>query len=150
MVMAGQQLERKQDVLKGKVRESKKRIAEIDRAVKKLFEEKVAGNVPEGIFKNLLLDYEAEQNTLRVVIADNETQMEKAAAVESDVTSWVRLIKACLDLENLDRATALELIDCIEVSEKIAEDGTKEQEIGIRYKFVGNVAEIPEITAIGA
>ncbi|MCL1821137.1 MAG: DUF4368 domain-containing protein [Oscillospiraceae bacterium] len=44
----------------------------------------------------------------------------------------------------------MELIDCIEVSERIAEDGKKRQEISVKYNFIGNVAETSEITSIGA
>lgn len=148
--MAEHQLERTQDVQEIKIRDSKRQISEIDRAVKKLFEEKVAGNVPEGIFKNLLLGYEAEQNALRETIAENEEQMQKSAAVETDVMTWVLRVKACFSLERLDRATALELIDYVEVSERIAADGTKKQDISIKYKFVGNIDEIPEKVLRGA
>lgn len=126
-----QERNRDQGVQKSKIRELKKRVATVDHAIKHLFEEKLVGNVPDGIFKKLMGDYEAEQIQLSDEIAVLEKKLEKAASNESDVGKWVDLIKGFIHLNELDRAAAVMLINCIEVSEQFDEDGQRQQNITI-------------------
>ena len=46
-------------------------------------------------------------------------------------------MKDCLSLESLDRETAYRLIDNISVSERVEENGKKNQNVVIQYNFVG-------------
>ena len=60
------------------LRDADKRIAFIENAAKKLFEEKIAGNMPDSLFKKLLADYEVEMAMLN----------EKAATLRQKMKSF--------------------------------------------------------------
>ena len=132
---------REQSICQSKIGELKKRVATVDHAIKQLFEEKLAGNVPDSIFKKLMGDYETEQIKLAGEIGEAERKLEAAVLDESDAAKWIALIKGCIHIDELDRATAVNLIDCIEVSEPFGANGQRQQNIAIRYNFVGKISE---------
>ena len=66
--------------------------------------EKIAGNVPDSIFKKLMNDYEAEQVKLADEITEIEKKLEIAASDESDVAKWITLIKRFIQSDELDTA----------------------------------------------
>jgi hypothetical protein len=141
MDSSAQDRNREQNVYQSKIRELKKRVATVDHAIKQVFEEKLAGNVPDSIFKKLMNDYEAEQIKLADEITEIEKKLEIAVSDESDVAKWINLIKGCIRIDELDRPTAIALINCIEVSEQFNTDGQRQQDITIKYNFVGKIPE---------
>ena len=87
--------------------------------------------------------YENEQNQLTSEVAKLESRLVSAASNESDVSKWIDLIKGFIHLDDLDRAAAVMLINCIEVSEQFDENEQRQQNITIKYNFVGNMPENP-------
>ena len=150
MTSTAQDRNREQSIHQSKIRELKKRVVTVDHAIKQLFEEKLAGNVPDSIFKKLMSDYEAEQIKLADEIDELERKLETAASDESDIEKWIDLIKECIHLDELDRAVAIALINCIEVSEQFDTDGQRQQNITIKYNFVGKIPETQEKMGISA
>ncbi len=122
---------------RSKMNDIKKRIAKIDSSVKSLFEEKCAGNVPESLFKNLLADYERERSGLESKLLELSNLIVSLENATNDVGEWVSKIKQYISLDELDRETVVELIDSITVSETYTQDGVEQQNITIKYKFVG-------------
>lgn len=56
--------------MRRKLNRDRKRNAELDSIIKKLYESFAVGRITEGRFDSLLADYEAEQQELRTAIAD--------------------------------------------------------------------------------
>ena len=134
---SGRERERERSAKKQAITKLQKRIDAIDRMVKQLFEEKVAGNIPLSTFQKLLSDYDQERNDLEAQVRIMNNDIQGANDTERDILVWMGLIKNSLSLESLDRETAYRLIDNISVSEKIEVDGKKSQKITIQYNFVG-------------
>ncbi len=118
-----------------KFRDTERRITSISAAVKKLFEEKLAGNVPESLFKTLLSDYEREQTALELKLPELHRAIASMETEQRDVSEWVDKIRRYIDRDGLDRETVVALIECITVSEVYEQDGAAKQDITIRYRF---------------
>ena len=96
---------------------NKHRLAELDRLMQSVYEDKVLGKIPEHICVNLLQKYESEQKTLS---AENENLEEKLSAVRQsmdDVEEFIRRLKNYVDVQALTREMCLELIEYITVDE---------------------------------
>ena len=119
------------------LRDATNRISFIEDASKRLFEEKITGNVPDSLFKKMLADYERELSELEDKSADIRQRIKEEASGESDVKKWMGLIKDCVCIGRLDRATAFQLIDHVDVHEQADENGHKSQSIQVNYNFVG-------------
>ena len=113
------------------------RIAFIENASKKLFEEKITGNVPDGLFKKMLADYENELFLLEDKAAEIKKQLREVESSEPNIKKWLETLKECAIIDRLDRATAYQLIDSITVHEQCDECGIRTQTIQIMYNFVG-------------
>ncbi len=117
----------------------KERLKEIDALYPKLFEEKQSGNITAAVFKKLMSDYENEQEELQ---AKTEALSKELFTLEKnlrEIPKWTDAMKKYTAIQTLTRNIVLELIDSIKVSEQYIKDGSKQQDIVINYKFVGNM-----------
>ena len=121
------------------VKAIRKRLAELEKLVQNVYEDKVKGAIPEAVCIELMNKYQTERAEKSEQLQQMERQMEENQTVRNDVQEWVRLIRQYRNLETLDRETLLRLVDKIEVGERRIVDGMKEQEIRIYYKFVGYI-----------
>lgn len=134
---SGQEWENEKVAQEKTLRDATNRISFIQDASKRLFEEKITGNVPDILFKNMLSDYEKEINALEEKSENIRRQLQDQESSEVNVQKWMELIKDCVSIDRLDRATAFQLIDNVAVHEQTDERGHKSQSIQVKYNFVG-------------
>lgn len=115
------------------------RIIEIGVLIKKLFEEKVSGNLPEDVYLKMLTQYKEEKEQLTKEIETLKADLEKTQNVIADITAWAKSIADAIEIKELDRDTLLTLIDYIEVMESVRVDNQRQYRIAIHYRFVGNL-----------
>lgn len=114
---SGQEQQEEKTAQEKILRDATNRIAFVQEASKRLFEEKVKGNVPDSLFKKMFADYERELSGLEDKTADMQRQIQMRASGEADVHQWIGLVKSCVSIDRLDHATAYQLIDHIAVHE---------------------------------
>lgn len=122
------------------LRDATSRITFIEDASKRLFEEKIMGSVPDSLFRKMFSDYERELSELEAKVAELRQYTQKEESSESNVKIWMELIKECVSIDRLDRATAFQLIDNVAVHERTDGRGRKSQSIQVKYNFVGCVS----------
>jgi len=116
-----------------------KRLVEIEKLLEAAFEKSVLGNKNQGvdIFNTYLTKYEEEKSTLEYQANQLMAEIEQQSQTEQGVDAFVSLLKKHANITELDRATAVELIDRITISEIT----TNPRSIVIYYNFVGSVDE---------
>ena len=134
---SGQELESKKAALEKSLRDATNRITFIHEASRKLFEEKICGNVPDSLFKKMLSDYEHELALLEEKVTETRRTIQSESNEEADIMQWMSLIKECVSIDKLDRGTVFQLIDHVAVHEQTDENGHAAQTVRIKYKFVG-------------
>lgn len=117
----------------------KKRLAELERLIQSVYEDKVLGKIPEEVCVRLMTSYQSEQTEKSARLKSLEGKLAEYRKVQEDVREWAALIRQYRDADTLDRDMLLKLVDRIEVSEARTVDGEKEREIRIYYKFVGDI-----------
>ena len=122
-------------------REIETRLAVIATNIKNIYEDKCTGKLPEDIFQSLLLDYTVEQKELSTKLEQNRRALDQQQCTERDISDWLDLIAGYMELKTLDRITVMELIESIEIGESKRGNGRREQEISIRYSFIGNLLD---------
>lgn len=116
---------------------SEKRIAELDKLMQTVYEDKVHSKIPEDVCVNLLEKYQAEQSVLSERVAGLKQLLDRQCQDENDINEFIRRIKKYAEIEELDRAMALELIDRVYIGARDAEV----REINIHYKLLGSFAQ---------
>ena len=116
-----------------------KRLAELSRLTQAIYEDKVMGHIPEAVCVQLMNQYEAERADKLEQRAHLSGELEAYQQETDDVQQWMKLIRECAKLEELDRPTLLRLIKRIDIGERKVEDGREVRDIRIHYNFVGYI-----------
>lgn len=122
------------------LKRAKKRLAETDTLLTKLYEDRVGGVISERNFSMLSQKYQQEQETLDAKIETLTAQLDKAQEEAESVERWVELVRQYSDMSELTAELLNALIEKIVVHEATKnEDGIREQKVEIYYRFVGKI-----------
>jgi len=122
------------------LRDATSRMSFIEDASKKLFEEKVIGNVPDSLFKKMFADYEREMTELNDRASELRRHIQDSRNNRADIQRWLSILKECATIDKLDRATAYQLIDHVTVHEQCDECGIRTHNVQVKYNFVGCIS----------
>ena len=141
-----QQAEAAKDA-KRKLSKDKKRIAELDTIIKKLYESFAVGRITDERFDRLLADYEAEQKALQTAVAEAEEKLSAFAEDTARVEQFLELAKKYTDFSELTTPMINEFIEKIIVHAPERIDGDRVQEVEIHLRFIGQFElPAPELT----
>ena len=88
----------------------------------------------------LTIKYQKEQDELQELISVLTAKLKEQKEETNDKEKWIELIKSFTDPQELTADLLNALIEKIVVHEATtAEDGMKEQEVEIYYRFVGKI-----------
>jgi len=112
-----------------------KRLGEIEKLLQAAFEKSVLGSESSDMFTKYARKYETEKQELVQKAQELSVSIERQSQTENDVSTFIALMKKYSDITELDRATAVELIDHITISASVV----KPREIVIFYNLMGKV-----------
>ena len=115
---------------KRKLSKDKKRIAELDTIIKKLYESFAVGRITDERFDSLLADYEAEQKTLQASVAEAEEKLSAFAEDTARVEQFLELARKYTDFSELTTPMINEFIEKIT---QLVEDNLSSEKIDITY-----------------
>ncbi|MEG1684002.1 MAG: DUF4368 domain-containing protein, partial [Oscillospiraceae bacterium] len=117
------------------------RLGDLEMLMQNLYEDKVRGIIPDGVFQTLMQKYEKERADKADMLPLLREKMQHGRQHTEDAAAWARIVRQYTTLETLDSAILCELVDRIEVGEAEKVDGKRICSIKVRYRFVGNVDE---------
>lgn len=117
---------------------NEKRIAELDRLFKRLYEDNVWGRISDMRFDQMSKDYEAEQEQLRKQSAELALFITENEQKSNDVETFMEIVHKYEVITELTPEVMNELIDRIEVHAPDKSSGHRKQTIDIYFRF--NVA----------
>ena len=115
-----------------KLKESEKRIAELDRLFTRLYEDNVSGKISD---ERLSAGYEDEQKKLRATVAELTDFIETAEQKSADVTAFISVVQKYERITELTPEIMHELIEKIVVHAPDKSSGHRTQQIDIYYRF---------------
>ena len=122
------------------IKKSEKRLKELDLLFERLYEDRLQGKINERNFNMLTIKYQKEQDELQELISVLTAKLKEQKEETNDKAKWIELIKSFTDPQELTADLLNALIEKIVVHEATtAEDGMKEQEVEIYYRFVGKI-----------
>lgn len=121
-----------------KLKESEKRIAELDKLFTRLYEDNVSGKISDERFALMSAGYEDEQKKLRASVAELIAYIETAEQKSADVTAFIQAVQKYEHITELTPEIMHELIEKIVVHAPDKSSGHRTQQIEIHYRF--NVA----------
>ncbi len=128
--------------LRKKITKAKKRSAELDVLIKKLYESYAMGKLPEKRFDALSVEYEAEQTEIEQIIAADQSDLDAYDADTDRAEMFLALAQKYTDFTELTTPMINEFVDKILVHAPQKIDGVRTQEVEIYLKYIGKF-EIP-------
>ena len=116
---------------------AKKRIAEIDKLIQRIYEDNVKGKLSDERFETLSNTYETEQKELKEKLPEMESYLEAETDKTVNLQKFVQKVKRITEPIELTGELVHEFIDKIVVSAAHYLDGKRYQIIDIYYNGVG-------------
>ncbi len=121
---------------------AKKRIAEIDGLIQKLYEDNAIGKISDERYATLSMSYEEEQRDLKAALPDMETYLETETDKTESLQRFIDKVKRITEIKELTAELVHEFIDKIVVHAPRYLDGKRVQLIDIYYNGVGILREL--------
>lgn len=125
--------------VKSELKKITKRIAQLDKILNKLYEDRALEKITEERYLSMNGSYENEYNDLKERQNVLTQQISKIETTECNAETFTNLIEKYLNITELNARILNELIEKIVVHEKEIINGEKYQMVEIYYKFVGVV-----------
>ena len=115
------------------------RLAELEKLMQSLYEDKYKGTIPQPVFQTLMRKYEAERAEKSAVLPELETKVRDHLENREDAGKWAEHIRKYTEITELDESLLFELVDRIEVGDTVVIDGQRTCDIKVYYRYVGNI-----------
>ncbi len=121
------------------VGQAKKRIAELDRIFKRIYEDDISGTISHERFLKLSAEYEAEQKELTEKLTVQQQEVDTYEQDKNDFDSFAAIIRKYVGITELTPAIVNEFIKKIVVHAPEKIDGKRFQKVDIVFNFVGEI-----------
>lgn len=116
----------------------KKRIAELDNYIKRLYEGNASGKISDRQFEKLMAQYDSEQQELEERVKEIEASIHEIQQESENGQQFVRLVQKYRDLTEIDQTALNEFIDKVVVHEATGgRTADRSQQIDIYFNFIG-------------
>lgn len=116
----------------------KKRIAELDNYIKRLYEGNASGKIPDRQFEKLMAQYDSEQQELEERVKEIEVSIHEIQQESENGQQFVRLVQKYRDLTEINQTVLNEFIDKVVVHEATGgRTADRSQQIDIYFNFIG-------------
>ena len=121
---------------------AKKRIAEIDTLIQKIYEDNASGKLSDERYATLSLSYEEEQKTLKAAVPEMQAYLEAETDKTESLQRLIQKVKQVTELKALTPELIHEFVDKIVVYAPRYLDGKRVQLLDIYYSGVGILHEL--------
>ena len=124
------------------IEKDEKRMDELDRLFRKIYEDNVSGKLNDERFCKLSDGYEAEQGQLKREIEALTAEVSQADMEVTNVAKLIAVTKKYTRIDELTPEILNAFVDKIVIHEREKKDGKRTQQIDIYYSYVG-IVDIP-------
>ena len=128
-----------------RLEKSKKRLADIDKLITRIYEDMVLGSLSQERYQKMLEGYEAEQAALNNEVIGLEDWVATREEMEDNVDQFLALLEKYVDIPELTPTIVNEFIKQIIVYAPDKSSGKRTQKVKIVFNFLEEV-EVPEIS----
>ena len=124
---------------KRKISQAEKRIGELDRIFKRIYEDDISGAISHERFLKLSADYEAEQKELTEQVKTWREAVETFEQDQADFASFAAIVRKYVGIRELTPTIVNEFVKKIIVHAPDKSSGHRRQKIELVWNFIGEV-----------
>ena len=134
-----QEAEKEAKKHKREIAQAEKRIAELDRIFKRIYEDDISGAISHERFLKLSADYEAEQKELTEHVKAWRDAVEASEQDQVDFASFAAIVRKYVGIRELTPTIVNEFVKKIIVHAPDKSSGHRRQKIELVWNFIGEV-----------
>ena len=120
------------------IREKEKHIARLEHLLKKLYEDYALGHIPEERFDRLSAQYEQEEATLKVELADDQVRLNEVQTASAQTDKYLALARKYRDCAEVTDDMILAFVEKIVVYRTIRPaKGQRTRQIEVHLNYIG-------------
>ena len=117
--------------------QAERRIEELDRLFKRIYEDNISGKLSDSRFQMLSDDYEQEQEELREKLLRLNEEINQQEEQAENIDRFIGKVRKYLDLNELTPTILNDMVKAVYVHAPDKSKGYREQQIDISYDLVG-------------
>ena len=117
--------------------QAERRIEELDRLFKRIYEDNVGGKLSDSRFQILSDDYEQEQEELWEKLLRLNEEINEQEEQTKNIDRFISKVQKYLDLDELTPAVLNDMVKAVYVHAADKSKGHREQQIDISYDLMG-------------
>lgn len=126
---------------KKELEQARKRIVELDRIFKRIYEDDISGTISHERFLKLSAEYEAEQRELTEFVKAEQTAVDTYEQDRTDFDSFAAIIRKYVGIRELTPTIVNEFVKKIIVHAPDKSSGHRRQKIEIVWNFIGELEQ---------
>ena len=126
---------------KKELEQARKRIAELDRIFKRIYEDDINGTISHERFLKLSAEYEAEQKELTEFVKVEQAAVDTYEQDRTDFDSFAAIIRKYVGIRELTPTIVNEFVKKIIVYAPDKSSGHRRQKIEIVWNFIGELEQ---------
>ena len=126
---------------KKELEQARKRIAELDRIFKRIYEDDINGTISHERFLKLSAEYEAEQKELTEFVKTEQAAVDTYEQDRTDFDSFAAVIRKYVGIRELTPTIVNEFVKKIIVHAPDKSSGHRRQKIEIVWNFIGELEQ---------
>lgn len=126
---------------KKELEQARKRIAELDRIFKRIYEDDINGTISHERFLKLSSEYEAEQKELTAFVKTEQAAVDTYEQDRTDFDSFAAIIRKYVGIRELTPTIVNEFVKKIIVHAPDKSTGHRRQRIEIVWNFIGELEQ---------
>lgn len=126
---------------KKELEQARKRITELDRIFKRIYEDDINGTISHERFLKLSAEYEAEQKELTEFVQKEQAAVDTYEQDKSDFDSFAAIIRKYVGIQELTPTIVNEFVKKIIVHAPDKSSGHRRQKIQIVWNFIGELEQ---------
>ena len=134
-----QEAEKEAKKRKREIAQAEKRIGELDRIFKRIYEDDISGAISHERFLKLSADYEAEQRELTEQVKTWREAVETLEQDQADFASFAAIVRKYVGIRELTPTIVNEFVKKIIVHAPDKSSGHRRQKIELVWNFIGEV-----------
>ena len=134
-----QEAEKEAKKRKREIAQAEKRIGELDRIFKRIYEDDISGTISHERFLKLSADYEAEQRELTEQVKTWREAVEIFEQDQADFASFAAIVRKYVGIRELTPTIVNEFVKKIIVHAPDKSSGHRRQKIELVWNFIGEV-----------
>jgi hypothetical protein len=132
---------------KKQIKQSEKRIKELDTLIRRIYEDNLNGKLTDKRFATLSEEYENEQTQLEQTVIRLQVELETFAKDNDNSRRFIEIARKYTDFTELTPTMIAEFIDRIEVHAPDKSSGDRVQQVDVYLNFVGQFnLPVPEMS----